>query len=252
MSHTLLQWWQADALGIVLVTPLTLAWRNFPQDWFSRERIIETVLCFGLAFLVGQIIFLDWAHYPFGRFVKDYWMFPFVAWAAVRFGLRGTLLVISVTALQILLGQTQETMWITESFAKGLKLNFWLYTFALLLIGLSIAIFLEKKKTAELELRQNRDLFNKLSQRVPGIIYQFKLFPDGRTCFPFASEGMKDVFGISPEELQVDASGTFTKVLPEDYAGLMASIEESARTLTQWQHAFRVSVARAWRALDVG
>jgi diguanylate cyclase (GGDEF)-like protein/PAS domain S-box-containing protein len=240
ISHSLIQWWQADTLGIILVTPLVLVWRHFPKDWFKRERIVETIFCFGLAFLSGQIIFLDWADFPFDHFVKDYWMFPFVVWAAVCFGLRGTLLVISTTALLILLGRTQDTIWITENFAHGLRLNFWLYMSALLLVGIATALFLEKKQAAELALRQNRDLFNKLSQRVPGIIYQFKLFPDGRSCFPFASEGMLNVFGLSPEELQVDASSTFTKVHPEDYAGLMASIEESARALTLWQQVFRV------------
>jgi PAS domain S-box-containing protein len=240
VGHNLLQWWQADALGIILVTPLVLVWRRIPQGWFKRERIFETLLCFGLAFVVGQVIFLDWFHYPFGHLVKDYWMFPIVAWASVRYGLHGAVLVINIIALQVLLGTTQETVRIIEDSAYGILVNFWMYIFASMLIGIAIATFIEKKQSAELALRQSRDLFNKLSQRVPGVIYQFKLFPDGRCTFPFASEGMLHIFGIPPERLLVDASESFSLLHPEDYGSVMASIEESARTLTLWQQAFRV------------
>ncbi len=244
VSHSLLQWWQADTLGIILITPLILVWRDPPSGWFKRERIIETIFCFGLAFFVGQVIFFDWFDQPLGHFVKDYWMFLVVAWASLRFGLHGALLTINIIALQVLLGTTQEKVLITDDFAQGILINFWLYIFALLLVGLLITMFIEKKRSTELSLRQTSDLFNKLSQRVPGVIYQYQLFPDGRSCFPFASEGMQSIFEIPPEQLREDASATFSALHPDDYEGVVASIEASARTLALWQQVFRVDLPK--------
>jgi integral membrane sensor domain MASE1 len=52
--------WQSDILGIVLITPICLIWRNPPLGWFSREQVVETVVLFISCFLVGQVIFLNW------------------------------------------------------------------------------------------------------------------------------------------------------------------------------------------------
>ena len=240
VSHSFLQWWQANTLGIILVAPLILVWSHPPHGWFKRERVIETIFCFGLAFFVGQVIFFGWFEQPFGYLVEDYWIFFIVAWASLRFGLHGALLTINIIALQILLGTTEESMFITGDIAQGLLVNFWIYIFALMLMGLLIATFIEKKRSTELSLRQTSDLFNKLSLRVPGVIYQYQLFPDGHSSFPFASEGMYSIFEISPKQLREDASAAFAVLHPDDYEGIVASIEESARTLALWQQVFRV------------
>lgn len=97
--QNLLQWWQGDTLGIFLVTPLILVWRHLPHGWFKRARVAETIACFGLAFVAGQIIFLGWFHDAFGIVARGYWVFLFVAWGAVRFGRHGALLIIGMTAV---------------------------------------------------------------------------------------------------------------------------------------------------------
>ncbi len=84
---------------------------------------------------------------------------------------------------------------------------------------------------------------HKLGALVPGVIYQFRLRPDGSSCFPYASEGIREVYRVSPEEVREDASKVFAVLHPEDVAGVTESIHESARSLQIWQHEYRVRYA---------
>ena len=80
----------------------------------------------------------------------------------------------------------------------------------------------------------------KIADRVPGVVYQFQMNPDGSSCFPFASEGIHDIYRVSPEEVAHDASMVFSRIHPDDYDGMSFSIQESAKDLTLWQHEYRV------------
>ena len=82
-----------------------------------------------------------------------------------------------------------------------------------------------------------------ITRRVPGVVYQYLLRPDGTSCFPFASEGMLDIYGVTPEEVIHDAAKVFTLIHPEDLAELNESIHVSARQLTPWVHEYRVCLA---------
>jgi PAS domain S-box-containing protein len=80
----------------------------------------------------------------------------------------------------------------------------------------------------------------KLGSQVPGMIYQFRLRPDGTSCFPYASEGIRKIYRVSPDEVQADASRVFAILHPDDVAAVSASIQRSAETLQPWQHEYRV------------
>ncbi|HEY0665037.1 MAG TPA: EAL domain-containing protein [Gallionella sp.] len=82
-------------------------------------------------------------------------------------------------------------------------------------------------------------LLRKIANRVPGVVYQFRLRPDGTYCFPFASEATRELFRVSPEEIREDASGVFAACHPDDLDGLMESIRYSAQHLTPWHHELR-------------
>jgi PAS domain S-box-containing protein len=43
-------------------------------------------------------------------------------------------------------------------------------------------------------------LLTRLTTQIPGVVYQFQLFPDGRSCFPYSSEGMLDIYGLHPAD----------------------------------------------------
>jgi diguanylate cyclase (GGDEF)-like protein/PAS domain S-box-containing protein len=97
-----------------------------------------------------------------------------------------------------------------------------------------------ERKLLSLNLQKSHDLLNKLSDQVPGLIFQFRLDPDGHMCFPFASRAMIDLYGVAPEQVREDAAGVFAFQHPEDAAGIAASIQESARTLLPWHHEYRI------------
>ena len=208
--------------------------------WFSRERVVETIACFSLAFFAGQIIFPGWFHDVFGITARGYWVFLFVTWGAARFGRHGALLIIVMTAIQMLLSMALAVGGSTTNQVLVGLLNFWLYMFVVTSVGVLLALIIDERRLTEAALRKNRDLFSKLSRRVPGVIYQFRLFPDGRSCFPFASEAIQDIYEVTPEQVREDASAVFAILHPEDYDGIVASIQESACTLNLWQHEFRV------------
>lgn len=81
---------------------------------------------------------------------------------------------------------------------------------------------------------------NNIASRVPGMVYEYRLYPDGRSCFPFASEAIREIYRVSPQDVRDDASPVFSIIHPDDRDALAASIQQSATDLTPWRHEFRV------------
>ena len=93
----------------------------------------------------------------------------------------------------------------------------------------------EKRKIEEI-----RNLLENLVNQAPGMVYQYQLFPDGSSSFPFSSEGIKEIYEVSPEEAKKDASKIFQRLHPDDYDRVVNSIQKSAENLTVWQEEYRV------------
>lgn len=79
-----------------------------------------------------------------------------------------------------------------------------------------------------------------LAEQIPGVIYQYQQWPDGRAAFPFASDKIKAIYGVTPEQVKHDASAAFDAILPDDLESIAASIEMSRQQLSVWEHEYRV------------
>ncbi|RPI02545.1 MAG: hybrid sensor histidine kinase/response regulator [Ignavibacteriae bacterium] len=99
-----------------------------------------------------------------------------------------------------------------------------------------------ERKRAEEILRERDIQFTKLAAQVPGMIYQFKQNTDGSFCVPFTSDGIRHIFGCSPEDVRNDFSPIAKAVLPEDLELLVNSIKTSARQLSPWHCEYRVQL----------
>ena len=79
-----------------------------------------------------------------------------------------------------------------------------------------------------------------LSAQLPGVVYQFQLFEDGRSCFPYASQGIESIYGLSPEAVANDATAAFALIDSDDLQGISDSIATSAANLELWHQEYRV------------
>ena len=96
-----------------------------------------------------------------------------------------------------------------------------------------------QRHEAEAARAEMQTRLSKLLAQVPGMVYQFRLRTDGSACFPYASPGIMDIYGITPELAQTDAHQAFASVHPEDMDRLAASIRQSADTLEAWSFEWR-------------
>ncbi len=90
------------------------------------------------------------------------------------------------------------------------------------------------------KLQETNNLLTNLARLVPGVIYQYRLYPDGHSSFPYASPGIKAIYEVTPEEVKDDATVVFGRLHPEDYDHVASKIGESARTLETFYCEFRV------------
>ncbi|AZP13264.1 EAL domain-containing protein [Undibacterium parvum] len=80
----------------------------------------------------------------------------------------------------------------------------------------------------------------KATEQVPGALYQFLLCADGSSRFPYASEGIRNIYELSPLQVQRNSDLAFKRVHPDDLDAISQGIAESAKNLTVWHQQYRV------------
>ncbi|MDD2789136.1 MAG: EAL domain-containing protein [Sulfurimonas sp.] len=99
-------------------------------------------------------------------------------------------------------------------------------------------------KVLEEELEKSYEMLYKLTQNIPGVIYQYRLYPDGRATFPYVSKGIQNIYEVSPEDVLYSAQPVFGNIHQDDLAMIQASIEDSAKTMKDWHMQYRVNLPK--------
>ena len=84
------------------------------------------------------------------------------------------------------------------------------------------------------------DRLRHIARHIPGVIYEFVQYPDGRGAFPYVSEGLVDLYGIEPELIREDAGPMFAAVHPEDLERVTQSVQDAADQFIPWQCEHRI------------
>jgi len=80
-------WWEGDAVGIIMVTPLILSWSARPSRVPSRRRRVEAIAC-GVALLLATALIFGGSGEPFTVLSLVFMIPPVMIWAAFRLGQR--------------------------------------------------------------------------------------------------------------------------------------------------------------------
>ncbi len=87
-AQTMLFWWMGDALGVVLFTPILIAFlAHRPFAWTSAYRR-EAVLMFTILLVMCCLIFTDIGKELFGMQFRVFVLLPMIVWAALSFNSR--------------------------------------------------------------------------------------------------------------------------------------------------------------------
>jgi diguanylate cyclase (GGDEF)-like protein/PAS domain S-box-containing protein len=170
LASSLLNWWMGNTLGVITITPLILVWRPLYFKQWQLQRKIEAALCFGLAFLFGQIVFMGWYQSVLGMVAHSYWPFLFVIWGATRFGRRGGLLITIMSTLQALRGALQGVGFFATDYLQSGLVNLWLYAMVLNTVGVLLALLINERKHAEIAAQESEERHRTLVEWSPEAI----------------------------------------------------------------------------------
>lgn len=81
----------------------------------------------------------------------------------------------------------------------------------------------------------------KQAENIPGFIFQFSLSKTGAGHFVYASKGVMDIYGVSPERVISDSNTIVPLIHPGDALRIKKRILASSRKLTTWRDQFRVN-----------
>ncbi|CAH1388017.1 sensor domain-containing diguanylate cyclase [Candidatus Nitrotoga sp. M5] len=102
-------------------------------------------------------------------------------------------------------------------------------------------------------LQQNIDLITCLTNEISGLVFQYCLLPNGTAYFSYVSEGIRDIYEITPDQAVDDVTLVHKAIHPDDLGAYCDSLEVSAATLMPWHFEYRVILPKQglrWRHGD--
>ncbi|MEQ1917123.1 MAG: PAS domain S-box protein [Gallionella sp.] len=135
----LLHWWMGDTLGVIIITPLMLAWQEAGIAKLTRQQKWEALLFSLVAILLGQIVLVGWLSEYLSATPKGYLIFLCVAWAGLRFGARGITALMLLLAIQALWGAYRKVGFFAQDVELAHLENYWAYMIIASVIGMTVA-----------------------------------------------------------------------------------------------------------------
>jgi len=95
-------------------------------------------------------------------------------------------------------------------------------------------------KLDQLALQNSQAQFARMTENVPGMIFQFKLCADGSNKLTYVSSKSLELLGVSPENALKNPNELWSRVHPEDRSRIESAVLKSAKTLTPTNEECRI------------
>lgn len=83
-------------------------------------------------------------------------------------------------------------------------------------------------------------LLSKFARDVPGAAFFYTVTPNGDLSLQPLNDKVSDIFGLPPSDTPPDAAALWAMTHPDDLEDMQTSVEHSGKTLSHWQHTWRV------------
>ncbi len=103
------------------------------------------------------------------------------------------------------------------------------------------------------ELERSHELFSKLTQQVPGALFEMVREPNGRLRCSYISAMAHEIFERAPEEIQADIRCLESRIDHPDRARIRRALRDAAINLQPWRVEYRVMLPKkglCWRELN--
>ncbi len=217
--QTWLTWWLGDAVGAIIFAPLVLSLKDIKIFPFSFKKLLELLALIVSTTFVSVLIFTSYISEVFSMYPTKYLVFPFMIWAALRFGVPGatwiSLLISGVSILGFITGGG-PFVGLGNPELGLLLLQLLMAVFTVTSIILAAAI--EEKKRTEGKVEASEKKFRSLIE----YSYEAIILVNPTGTILYASPSTKRILGYSPESL-VGSDG-FKLIYPEDKPILVKSL----------------------------
>ena len=193
------QWWLSNAITALTLLPLLTVDLRWLRDSLRLRprRIAEATVLLAALLAAGALVFSGGRTGADAHQVHLYWALPFLLWAAVRFGPRGTSAVLlAVTALSIWGALAARGPFAARLPTESL-LELQVFLLAASIPLLMLAALIEQQRTTAAALWESRRQYRSVVEDQTEMICRFR--PDG--VYTFANRAYADAFGLTPGDL---------------------------------------------------
>jgi signal transduction histidine kinase len=148
-----LTWWMGDMVGVVVVAPLILIWRERPSVHFSIDRTLEALALVFSMLLVSAINFSDIFYFGQRHYPIAFLFIPLLVWAALRFDSRGVIMFVSVICCLAVNGTWHGVGTFAVTDQNGSQLMLQMFICVATLTALVLAATVAERKSAQDKFR---------------------------------------------------------------------------------------------------
>ena len=231
-------WWVADGLGLLLITPLIVIWADAPRPLAGLRwgRLIEAAVLLALGCTVTWVIF-GLERLPFAIELKTYLLLGFVIWAAVRCGLRTTVLLLAAFSI-IAVGCTAAGLGhfpLGGADAPLRLLSVQVFLGVVGMTGLMLAAAIAEHQQAIVAVRESETKFRLLAENIQDV---FWLSTPSIERTIYVSPQFEKIWGRTCASLYQRPQSFMEAVHPEDQGRVSAALQGHAQG--KWEVEYRI------------